>query len=316
MRAPGPLALLGGLLLAACGAGEEEAHWIGYVEGDFRYLGPRDPGLVTTLNVDEGDRVEAGAPLFSVDAERARLAVAEAEAAAKAARARLADLRRGGRPEEIDAARERLASARAELELAQEEHARAERLVAQGAAPQRQLDQAQRSLNVAQARVEELALQLELAQLPAREDAVAAAEDELAAAEARAAIARESLNDRSLKAPAEGRIQRVFRRPGEFAAPGSPVVSLLPEDATRIVFFVPQAALADIAIGQRVAVACDGCPDGLAAEIDFIAPKTEYTPPVIFSEEERAKLVVQVEAAPTDPGALMPGQPVQIRPAP
>lgn len=304
--------LLACLALAACGASDDEA-LLGYAEGDYRYLSPREPGLITTLDVAEGDRVEEGAPLFSVDAERARLAVQEAQARLAAARSRLADLQRGGRPEEVEAAGDRLASARADLALAQEEYDRAQQLVAQDAAPQRQLDEAERALGVARARVQELASQRQLAALPAREDAIQAAGDEVEAAEARLALAAEQLADRSFRAPAPGRVQRIFRRPGEAASPNAPVLSLLPDDAMRLVFFVPQTELARVTAGQGVSAACDGCPAGLTAEIAFISTQAEYTPPVIFSETERAKLVYRVEAVPEDPARFHPGQPVQVR---
>lgn len=302
------------LTLAACG--EKDGPRLGYAEGDYRYLSPREAGLITTLNVREGDRVAEGAPLFSVDADRAQLGVDEAAAQLQAAKSRLADLQRGGRAEEIKAAQDRLQSARADLELAQAEYNRARELVSQDAAPQRQLDEAERALGVARARVQELASQAELTALPAREGAIQGAQDDVDAAQARLELARRQLDDRSFRAPAAGVIQKIFRRPGEAAAPNAPVVSLLPDDGVRLIFFAPESDLANLHAGDSIDVACDGCASGLTATIDFISTNAEYTPPVIFSEDERSKLVFRIEATPENPGAFHPGQPVQIRPNP
>ena len=66
-------------------------------------------------------------------------------------------------------------------------------------------------------------------------------------------------------------------------------------------------------IGAPVVVRCDGCAAPLAARITFIAPQAEYTPPVIYSRENRAKLVFLVEARPDTPQpSLHPGLPVEV----
>jgi HlyD family secretion protein len=95
-------------------------------------------------------------------------------------------------------------------------------------------------------------------------------------------------------------------------AAGAPVVSMLPPENVKVRFFVPQPQLGAIQVGDMVEVRCDACAPGLTAEISFIAPEAEYTPPVIFSREMRAKLVFLVEARPRQPDALRPGQPVDV----
>ncbi len=78
---------------------------------------------------------------------------------------------------------------------------------------------------------------------------------------------------------------------------------------------MPQAALTRIRIGESVAVSCDGCPSGLSARVTFVSDQAEYTPPVIYSNESRAKLVFMVEAKPDDKSVqlLKPGQPLDVR---
>jgi HlyD family secretion protein len=113
-------------------------------------------------------------------------------------------------------------------------------------------------------------------------------------------------------------VQDVMLRAGEYAAPGAPVVALLPDGALKVRFFLPQAALARVQVGQAVMLACDGCPSGLSATVAFMSDQAEYTPPVIYSNDSRAKLVFMIEARPDARSAslLKPGQPVDVRLAP
>jgi HlyD family secretion protein len=112
--------------------------------------------------------------------------------------------------------------------------------------------------------------------------------------------------------PADGTIQEVYYRPGETVPPGRAVMSLLPPGNLKIRFFVPEALLPDIKYGQTVDVSCDGCEKGLTAKVSFIAKSAEYTPPVIYSREERAKLVFLIEARPAHPEKFRVGQPVTV----
>ena len=299
-------------LLAACGDGGTNTYY-GYAEGDYLRLGPRDPGIVSTLTVVEGDNVEDRTPLFSVDAERARLAVEQAAAQLQAAEARAADLAAGGRTEEISAARDQLNQAAAELKLAEENHARAADLVERGVSPRQRLDEAERNLNSAKSRVGELENRLRLARLPAREDQITAARQEADAARAALAQAQSQLDDRSVRAPAGGRVDRIFLRPGEFAAAGQPVVSILPPENIKVVFFIREPELAGAAVGMDTTITCDNCDEDIPAKITFISNEVEFTPPVIYSDDERTKLVYRAEARPSNPRVLKPGQPVQVR---
>lgn len=112
--------------------------------------------------------------------------------------------------------------------------------------------------------------------------------------------------------PADGVVQTIYFRPGETAPPGRAVLSLLPPGNLKIRFFAPERQLASVRYGQTVQVACDGCPNGLTAKVSFIASSAEYTPPVIYSREERAKLVFLIEARPADPEKFRVGQPVTV----
>jgi len=115
---------------------------------------------------------------------------------------------------------------------------------------------------------------------------------------------------RKLVSPVAGTVQQVYYRPGEMVPAGRPVLALLPPENIKVRFYVPEAMLAKIALGEMVKVQCDGCAADIAARISFISDSAEFTPPVIYSLEERSKLVFLVEARPERPERLRAGQPV------
>jgi len=110
-----------------------------------------------------------------------------------------------------------------------------------------------------------------------------------------------------------GSVQQIYYRPGELVPAGRPVVSLLPPGNIKIRFFVPETALAKVALGQAVSIRCDGCKADVPAKVTFISRSSEFTPPVIYSLDERSKLVYLIEARTETPGDLRVGQPVDVR---
>ena len=154
---------------------------------------------------------------------------------------------------------------------------------------------------------------MELANLPARSDAIAAARAEAKAANNALAQAQWRLDQKTQTAPVASIVYDTLYRPGEWVAAGAPVVSLLPPGNVKIRFYIPEPALATLRRGAAVSVRCDGCNAPIAARVAFIAPQAEYTPPVIYSRENRSKLVFLVEARPDEPNpALHPGLPVEV----
>jgi HlyD family secretion protein len=120
------------------------------------------------------------------------------------------------------------------------------------------------------------------------------------------------LERRKRVSPVAGTIQEVYFRGGEMVEPGHPIVSILPPGNVKVRFFVPQATLPSIHIGDRVHISCDGCRKNLYGHVSFISAEAEYTPPVIYSLEERARLVFRIEALPEHPEDLRIGQPADV----
>lgn len=139
------------------------------------------------------------------------------------------------------------------------------------------------------------------------------AEATLRTARARLNSAQTRLARRKMASPVNGSVQQIYYRPGEVVPAGRPVVSLLPPGNIKIRFFVPETALPKVALGEPVTIHCDGCKSEVAARVTFISRTSEFTPPVIYSLDERSKLVFLVEARTGTPGELRVGQPVDVR---
>ena len=130
---------------------------------------------------------------------------------------------------------------------------------------------------------------------------------------ARISAAETRLNRRKLVSTVNGSVQEIYFRPGEYVAAGRPVLSLLPPNNIKIRFFVPETLLPKVSLGQPVEIHCDGCKANVPARVTYISRTSEFTPPVIYSLEERSKLVYLVEARTGEPGELRVGQPVDVR---
>lgn len=302
------------LALAACGE-DGPTRWQGYAEGEYLRMGAPEAGWVESLSVARGQRVEAGAPLFTLESSRQQAALAQAEAELARTEANLADLRQGSRPEEIAQIEARLNQHEAMLRLAQLELRRQEQLARQDVAAKARLDQARAEFESTRAQVAATEAELATARLPARADRIAAAEGAVAAARAAVAQARWALDQRRVVAPVAALVDDTLRRPGEWVPANGAVVSLLPPGQVKLVLFVPEGARSSVAPGTLLSVGCDGCPPDGTATVSFVAAEAEYTPPVLYSVENRAKLVYRVEALPGGkPFALLPGQPVDVAP--
>ncbi len=290
-------------------------NYLGYVEGETTLVGAPQAGRLVSVAVEKGQDVAAGTALFALDPAQARAELARAEAAVSTARATRDNLLTGKRRQEIDVIRAQVAQAEASLGLAQKELQRADRLASTGTAAQSRLDQAQEQVNFYQSRLVELKASEQVASLPARSSEIDAATSRVSEAEAQLAQARERLSDLSPTAPADAKVDDTFFKPGEWVGAGQPVVSLLRPSDVTLRFFVPEPALSKAQPGTTIRFRCDGCGDSRTAVITRVASEPEYTPPVIYSETARAKLVYLAEAKPDagDP-QLRPGLPVEVEP--
>lgn len=306
------LALLAPLTLAGCfGSGDPSLQ--GYVEGTYVYLGAEAGGRIVERPVVAGQKVAEGDLLFRLDDADQKEAVAGAEARLAQARSQLADLLTGKREEEIGVIAAQLSEARTALKNADDDYTRKLLLREKGVVAQSAVDDAKAKRDSAAAAAEATERQLQVAKLPARPEEITASERNVAAQEAALAQSKIALDRRTVKAPAAALVEETFYSPGELVMAGQPVVSLLPDANRKVRFFLPEDQLASVAVGTTVGVGCDGCDKSLSAKVDFIATDAEFTPPILYSKDNRQKLVYRVEAKPVGAtSALKVGQPVDI----
>lgn len=284
----------------------------GYIEGEPLYLAAPVAGTVRTLHVARGQEVRAGQPLFVVDPAQVRSQYDQASAEQAAARAQAQDARKGQRPVELAVFEANIAAAEAQAREAHATLRRIEPLVRQGWYAPARLDDARAAAQAADAQVRAARRQRDAAALGAREDQIRAADARVSQAAAAVEGAEARLADVAPKAPADARVEDVFFHAGEWAPAGQPILSLLPDARIKVRFFVPERELAAYRVGRTVRFSCDGCAKGLTARIEYVSPRPEFTPPVIYSREARDRLVYMVEARPA--ARLNPGQPVDVEP--
>lgn len=309
------LALAAALLLAACSK-EKETVYQGYVEGEFVYVASQLPGRLDDAPGARGTRVRPGDRLFTLEHALESQGVDRAEANLRRAGDTLSDLKKGLRPEEIDQILARSSQAQSLLALRRLEYERFGRLLATGAVSRQEFDQARTAYQSAQGAVADVKAQLATGRLGARVDQILAAQEQVLAATADLEQARWYLDQKQPASTVDALVFDLLHYPGEWVAAGSPVVKLLPETNIKARFFVPEAELGRVRVGQKVEVRCDGCPAPFSGVVSFIFPQAEYTPPVIYSQEFRSKLVFMAEVR-FDPAVarlLKPGQPVDVRP--
>ena len=285
---------------------DDAAVLTGYVEGDDLYLSSPVAGPVGAVYVVKGQRVDAGAPLFAMDPATLAAQRAQAQARLEQARAQISAAQAQAGQADANAAAARAVEANARKDL--ERFAGLERSNPLAVAAQ-QVDQARTAVANATAgrQAAEKAASAAALQAQAARSASSQADASLREAGVR-------LDQLAQRAPTPGRIEDVLYQSGEWAGPNQPIVSLLPDDKVKIRFFVPEAAVQAYRPGRLVQFSCDGCRKGLSARISYVSPRSEFTPPVIYSRNSRDKLVFLVEAVPPDAAGLAPGLPVEVQP--
>jgi HlyD family secretion protein len=214
----------------------------------------------------------------------------------------------------VDVTRAQLAQAVADKKQADQILTSDEAQFKAGGIAQTELINAQAAAETSAAKVRELEADLAVDELPAREQQIKAQVNQVAADRASLADAAWHLKQKQIAAPRNGLVFDTLYRQGEWVAAGNPVVQLLPPENLEIRFFVPETVVGGLRVGGNVRVDCDGCANAVAASISFVSPQSEYTPPVIYSNENRSKLVYMVIANPAAQTAatLHPGQPVEV----
>lgn len=306
---------LGALLLpVACCSHPRATTYQGYVEGKFVYVASPQAGRLDRLSVARGDTINVAHPLFALDQQPEASAEGQAREFLRADEARLADLRTGKRPPEKDVIAAQLSAAKVEHQKAVDLLKSYESQYAAGGVPMTDLINARATVDADAAIVHQYQSDLAVAALPGRDEQIKAQSNQVAADKAALAQATWKLQQKEIASPRSGLIFDTLYRQGEWVAAGNPIVQILPPENIEVRFFVPEPVVGKLKVGQRITVHCDGCAADVPASISFISNQVEYTPPVIYSNENRAKLAFMVIAKPEPDKAtlLHPGQPLEV----
>ena len=290
----------------------------GYVEGEFVHVASPLAGQLTTLSVQRGARVKKADPLFALECGLETAAREEAERKLAQAKATLEDVKKGRRPSELNSLDAQLGQARAALVLSEKEYERQEDLHRRGVSSAEAFDRARALRDRDAQRVVQLEADLQTARLGSREDQVAAAEANMRALQAGVAQADWALSQKRQNAPQDALVFDTLYQQGEWVASGRPVIALLPPANVKVRAFVPETRVGTIKLGSGVRVSVDGVGEPFSGKVSFISPQAEFTPPVIYSQESRGKLVFMIEIRFDAAAAakLHPGQPVDVEFAP
>ena len=288
----------------------------GYVEGEFVYIASPLAGTLEALQVRRGTQVKAGSPLLQLVSIPEQAARDETERKLAQARANLEDVKKGKRPSEIESLAAQLKQARVALALSEKELTRQETLMrTPGATAELEYLRARSVRDQNTQRVAQLEADLKTAQLGSRADQISAAEANVRALEAALKKAEWELAQKRQAALYDALVSDTLYREGEWVPAGRPVVVLLPPGNIKVRAFVPETKIGTIHAGDSLRVLVDGVPQPVMGSVGFISPRAEYTPPVIYSQESRSKLMFMIEAVfdSTVAAGLHPGQPVDVQ---
>ncbi|HEX5097876.1 MAG TPA: HlyD family efflux transporter periplasmic adaptor subunit [Polyangiaceae bacterium] len=309
------------LLVAALGAAgcqlaraaPEEEMYQGTAELEERRLSFEVGGRITSLTAREGDAVQRGALLATVDDALDEQARAARDLEARAAHAQATVVDKGVRPEEIAVTRAKIRAAKAGEDLVKKQLEREKDLAAHDVTPQSRVDELEAQYQRSVADREALESLLSEQQRGARPEERAAARAKADAAQASVALDDLRIERRELRAPADGVVLDRHVESGEVVQAGAPVLTVADPKRLYAVVFVPQGKLPGIDVGDRARLRADGIEGALEGHVEHIARRTEFTPRYLFSETERANFVVRVKVRIDDPGAqLHAGVPVRV----
>ena len=261
------------LLLFGCNEKTSQIYQ-GYAEGRYTYISVNFPGKLEKLNVERGMQVNQNSPLFVLDQEPEQSNYDKTLA-------------------QLNQAKSAVIQFESSLDLNKKTYERNKALIKVG-------DVSKEAFDTAQSAYEQSGAQLKQAK------------ENVDSLEANLRQSSWSLRQKTLYAPKSAIVYDTYFLPGEWVPAGQPVLSLLSPDDIKIIFFVGENMLGHLSLNQKVLIKCDNCQKSYAGKITFISPTAEYTPPIIYSDERRDKLVYRIEAYPENPLFFHPGMPIQV----
>jgi HlyD family secretion protein len=271
-------------------------------------------GRIARLDVDEGNAVQAGQPVASLDENDYQLALRNATAQRDAAQAALAVLQAGTRIQELRVAEAQLGKAQADLDYAHLEYQRVAELIPKRLAAQERLDQMRLQQEVAQAGIEQARQNLALLREGPRQEELDRAAAELRARQAAVEMAQRQLEYAQLHSPVAGVVSVRLAEAGEVAAVGKSVLRVAELGQPWVRAYLNETDLARVRLGQPAEVRVDGLPGQvLNGRLAFIAPEAEFTPKTVETRALRVDLVYRVKVEVDNPAGLLKlGMPADV----
>ncbi|HEX9164699.1 MAG TPA: HlyD family efflux transporter periplasmic adaptor subunit [Gemmatimonadales bacterium] len=284
-------------LAAACGQRNGDAiEASGTVEATEADLGFQAPGRIDSILVEEGARVTAGQRIAVLDLREAAARREAASAQLAAQQARLSELERGYRPEEVSQARSALRAMEQRLADATRDRNRSRNLFQGGAISRQALDGAETAFALAEAERDRARDQLGMLESGPRMEQIAAQRAVVAAARAAVEQAEAAVAFGEILAPFPGTVVRRLREPGEVVGAGMPVATVANPDDRWVRIYVRQDEVGRVALGQSAEIRIDSYADRVyAGTVSFISSEAEFTPRNVQTKEERVKLVYRVK---------------------
>ncbi|RJR17303.1 MAG: HlyD family efflux transporter periplasmic adaptor subunit [Nitrospiraceae bacterium] len=278
-------------------------------------LGFKLPGRITTLFAEEGQKVSKGDRLGLIDSAELESRVMQNRAYLEETKARLAELKAGARPQELEQAKAEVKAAEVELERARKDFDRADALFRMGAISAQQMDTAKKTYDVLVSRHRKAMEFLSLLKEGSRREVITAAESRVRQAEASLAASEEALKDTVISAPVSGVILRKNAEAGETVFAGMPVYTIADLSVTWIKVYVKEEMLGHVKLGQKAEVKTDSYPDKkYEGTVTHISSEAEFTPKNIQTQEERVKLVFGMKVSvKNENDELKPGMPADVK---
>jgi len=301
------------LILNACDASIDGDRIVGELASDRIELTAEAAEPVTEILVAEGDAVTAGQVLMRQDAARARARLAESEAALGQAQARLDELVRGPRSEQIAAARANVGGARDELEFRRSDFTRVQKIHAQNLASPEQLDRAQAALDAAEANDELRRAQLQELLSGTTIEELAQAENAVKQAAARSDLLRVDLARHEITAPVDGIVDSRLFELGERPAPGQVLMVMLPGKQPYARIYIPEHLRVQVNAGMTATIRVDGLEETIEGRVRWVAAEAAFTPYYALTERDRGHLTYLAKVDIAEERARLPdGVPVEV----
>jgi HlyD family secretion protein len=302
-------------LFAARSGGDDGLVASGTVEATEADLGFQAGGRVRLISVREGETVAAGQELARLDEGELSARHASAVAQLEAARALLAELERGARPEELRQASSAVATVREQLAEAERNLERTRTLEAGGAVSREALERAQTAVEVARAQQQQAEQQAALVHTGPRVERIDAQRAVVRQAEAAVQQMDALLDHAIIRAPFAGVVTVRHRHPGEAVPAGAPVLSVMDPADRWVRIYVRQDRIGEVSLGQAAEIRTDGDPGrSFDGRVTFISAQAEFTPRNVQTTEQRVKLVYAVKVSLSGDAAqvLKPGMPADV----